>query len=46
MVSIFPLLAYRYALGELCTSGLLVTTVLPFVTLNLGLWTFEVQQSN
>lgn len=42
MVTIFPLLAYRYGQGELCTSALLVTTVLSFVTLNLGLWAFGI----
>lgn len=42
MVTIFPLLAYRYGLGELCTSALLVTTATSFVTLNLGLWFFGV----
>jgi hypothetical protein len=38
MVTIFPLLAQRYGQGEQCASALLVTTLLSFVTLNLGLW--------
>ena len=35
MVTIFPLLAQRYGLGELCASALLITTLLSFFTLNL-----------
>ncbi|WP_295434484.1 AEC family transporter [uncultured Thiodictyon sp.] len=38
MVTIFPLLAQRYGQGEQCASALLATTLLSFVTLNLGLW--------
>ena len=38
MVTIFPLLASRYGQGDLCASALLVTTMLSFATLNLGLW--------
>jgi hypothetical protein len=38
MVTLFPLLAQQYGKGELCSSALLVTTALSFVTLNLGLW--------
>ncbi len=38
MVTIFPLLAQRYGQGEQCASALMVTTMLSFLTLNLGLW--------
>lgn len=38
MVTIFPLLAHRYGLDELCASALVITTALSFITLNLGLW--------
>ncbi|MFD2111142.1 AEC family transporter [Thiorhodococcus fuscus] len=40
MVTIFPLLAQHYGQGERCASALLVTTLLSFVTLNLGIWLF------
>jgi malonate transporter and related proteins len=42
MVTLFPLLAQQYGKGDLCSSALLVTTALSFVTLNLGLWFFGV----
>ncbi|MBV5273011.1 MAG: AEC family transporter [Lamprocystis purpurea] len=42
MVTIFPLLAQRYGQGEQCASALLVTTLLSFLTLNLGLWALGV----
>ncbi|MBK1731067.1 AEC family transporter [Thiococcus pfennigii] len=42
MVTIFPLLAYRYGHGERAAAALLVTTALSFVTLNFGLWAFGV----
>jgi malonate transporter and related proteins len=42
MVTLFPLLAQRYGKGDLCSSALLVTTALSFVTLNIGLWAFGV----
>ncbi len=42
MVTIFPLLAHRYGEGELCASALLVTTILSFFTLNVGLWAFGI----
>ena len=38
MVTIFPLLAQRYGQGEICATALVVTTLLAFVTLSLGLW--------
>lgn len=40
MVTIFPLLAQRYGQGEQCASALMTTTLLSFLTLNLGLWLF------
>jgi hypothetical protein len=40
MVTIFPLLAQRYGQGEQCASALMVTTMLSFLTLTLGLWAF------
>nr|WP_207280898.1 AEC family transporter [Thiocystis violacea] len=46
MVTIFPLLAQRYGQGELCASALLITTLLSFVTLNLGLWAFGIGPPN
>jgi malonate transporter and related proteins len=42
MVTIFPLMAQRYGQGERCASALLVTTLLSFFTLNLGLWAFGI----
>ncbi|WP_295385042.1 hypothetical protein [uncultured Thiodictyon sp.] len=41
-VSLFPLLAQRYGQGEACASALLATTLLSFLTLNLGLWALGV----
>ncbi|MTW20360.1 AEC family transporter [Allochromatium palmeri] len=38
MVTIFPLIAQRYGQGEIPATALVVTTLLAFVTLNLGLW--------
>ncbi len=42
MVTIFPLLAQRYGQGEPCASALMVTTMLSFLTLNVGLWAFGI----
>ena len=42
MVTLFPLLAQRYGQGEACASALLATTLLSFLTLNLGLWALGV----
>jgi hypothetical protein len=36
------LLAQRYGQGEQCASALLVTTLLSFLKLNLGLWALGV----
>ncbi|NVZ08929.1 AEC family transporter [Allochromatium humboldtianum] len=38
MVTIFPLIAQRYDQGEIPATALVITTLLAFVTLNLGLW--------
>ena len=38
MVTIFPLIAQRYGQGEIPATALVLTTLLAFVTLNLGLW--------
>lgn len=38
MVTIYPLIAQRYDQGEIPATALVLTTLLAFVTLNLGLW--------
>ena len=40
MVTIFPLIAQGYGEGERSATALLITTLLSFITLNLGLWLF------
>jgi malonate transporter and related proteins len=42
MVTIFPLIAQGYGEGERSATALLITTLLSFITLNLGLWLFGV----
>ena len=42
MVTIFPLLAQRYGQEAICSSALVITTLLSFVTLNLWLWALGV----